>query len=411
MRTVGNIEQFLLQQNQLDPGDFISSADRDGIKTASVPFTFTISHTALSKASDIPQQCLQLPPTMTVGTVLQDENSGQNYAQPRVSYSLVADIELRSASDHQTTVSGNKEIPVWAFSAPNPPVNTHDFPAEFVETLYHPCRPNRLRKETFLVTMSTSEPPAITLTDRRLPGSTSCNIYITVTDTRLGSDGRRLLDVSQNIRLNFTPALRVKTFYSMYPFSKMPGQTMLSMRGPLRLHDELRTLPSNSYSNLRWQSKVIETHGQQAETLPAGAEVVAAVSIMIQVRAGLPPSFCSAVVSRQYSLILHCKFKGVHVDSFGLEVPLQVVYEPSKCYQGPQSIMPGSSPIADSGERTHSLQPVIHMGDEMAANLHSVRQQESRPSPPDYDTLTSVSQEHRQGRSTTRYSEIFTQSI
>lgn len=100
---------------------------------------------------------------MTVGSILQDEDSGLAYAQPKISYFLVADVEIRSDTGDKMTISGSKEIPIWSFSAPSPPVDTKDFPAEFVEVLHHPCRPNRLRKETFLVTVSSAEPSPLLL--------------------------------------------------------------------------------------------------------------------------------------------------------------------------------------------------------------------------------------------------------
>lgn len=319
---------------------------------------------------------------MTVGAVLQDENSGHDYAQPKISYSLVADIEVRSGSGHQITIYGSKEIPIWSFSAPSPPVDTKDFPAEFVEELYHPCRPNRLRKEKFLVTVSSAEPSPVGVVNRRTPGNATCKVFVTVADTRLGSDVHRLLEVSPKIRRSVTPALRIKTFYSISPFSRMPGLTMLTTTGPMRLHDELRTLPSTSYSNLIWHSTRADDHNHAAEALSAGAAVFTTVLMVLQMPPGLPPSFCSAVVSRQYSLIIQCKVKGVRVDSFGLEVPLQIFYDRSKSSQKLESPTSRSPIIAGSVERLISLQPTGRS--EADSTASPTPQQEYRLLPPDY---------------------------
>ncbi|ETN43758.1 uncharacterized protein HMPREF1541_11151 [Cyphellophora europaea CBS 101466] len=377
----GNKEQFLSQVHQLDPRDFCRVViDGSGTKATSAHFAFSISHAALTKAPNVPQQCLQLPPSMTVGAILQDENSGLDYAQPKIIYSLVANVEIRSGSGHQMTIYGSKEVPIWLFSAPSPPVDTRDFPAEFVEELYHPCRPNRFRKETFLVTVSSAEPSPVRFDNRRTRGNVTCKVVVTVADTRLGSDVDRLLELSPKIRLSVTPALRIKTFYSMSPFSRMPGQTMLTTTGRIRLHDELRTLPSISYSNLGWHSNQADVDDHEAQSL--GSAVFATVSMVLPIPPGLPPSFCSAVVSQQYSLIMQCKIKGVQVDTFGLEVPLQIFYDRSKSGQKLENGMSGSPLVADSLERSISQRSADRL--EGNGAVSPTLQQDHRLSPPDY---------------------------
>lgn len=376
-------KQFLAQIHQLTPADFVQGAtDGSGATRASAPFNFSISYAALTRSSDVPQQCLQLPPSMTVGAVLHDENSGHSYAQPRISYFLVADIEIRSGIGHSTTISGSREIPIQSFGAPSPPIDTRDFPAEFVEKLSRPCRPHRLRKETFLAIVSSSEPSPTKLMDRKTPGNATCKLSVTLADTRSGSDIGRLMEVSSNIRLSVTPALRIKTFYSVSPFSKTPGQTMLTINGPTMLHDELRKLSSTSYSNLGWHSESSSDRTHAIESLSASTAVFATVLVELRLPEGLSPSFCSAVVARQYSLILQCKLKGVQVDSFGLELPLQIFYGSLK---DPQKL--------DNAETGHTTAPTALEGSTVAqiverSEMHSSTvpsgQHESSPSPPDY---------------------------
>lgn len=352
------------------------------MSSASAPFDFSVSYAALTKTTNVPQQCLQLPPSMTVGAVLQEEGSGLTYAQPRITYSLVANVEIWSHSGNRLTMSASKEIPIWSTSAPSPPINTADFPAEYVERLYHACRPNRFRKETLLMTVSSAEPSPIVLINRSTVGDATCVVSVTLADTRLGSDVEHLLTICSRIRLSIIPALRIKTFYSITPFSRMPGQTMLTAEGPIRLHDELRTLSSATYSNLVWQTRRADGLGHSQEAVSAGTAVCSTVAVLLQTPQGISPSFCSAVVSRQYSLIMRCKVKGVSVQSFDLEVPLQISYGLSESRQMLDNPTSQSADVAASTEIPMYLQSTDHSDDNGISN--PISQQQHRLSPPDY---------------------------
>ena len=320
-------EQFLLQVHDLVAGDFIASTpDKNGDISLSASFDFHISNIVLSKASGIPQQCLQLPPSITVGTEIKDDHSAHTYAQPKISYSLVAEVDYESADGRRMRLSSMKEIPLWTFSTPSPPLDTKDFPTEFVETICHTCRPNRFRKETFLLRVSCREPTVVVLSNRKISGSTSCSIFIALEDTRLGYDISRLSVAAQSIAVKVAPTLRIKTFYSIQPFSQMPGQNMLATKRGTRLHDELRVSSSTSYSNLTWHNKADGTSQREAGIALMDCALLAQITVTIQLPAGLPPSFCSAVVARQYSLIVECNIRGVRVENFRLELPLQIVY-------------------------------------------------------------------------------------
>ena len=311
-----------------------------------VPFDFTISHRALTKGTDVPQQCLQLPPTLCVGPVLKDNVGGKSYAQPNIGYHLIAQAEIRNADQEPTTITATQEIPIWVSTAANPPFDTGDFPGEFVESQTFPCRLNRLRSDKYGMTLTTAEPPAVSFRDRNSQGVISSNVSIKIEDSWPGADPQQLMAKFNKIRLKIVLGLRSKTFYSTRPFPKLPGQSMLNINGPHRLYDEVMPLPPVKHPIRSWHIQNVpppspgpestqcrsgsdeqRSDQEQSRDMPTSVILLANVPIVAIVPMDLPPSFCSAVASRQYSLILKGKVLGVHVKDFVLEVPLQVVYD------------------------------------------------------------------------------------
>ena len=219
---------------------------------ATMPFDFTISRLVLTKGTHVLQQCLQLPPTLCLGTVFKDDVGGKSYAQPNIGYHLIAEAEIRNADQELTTITATQEIPIRVSRAANPPLDTRDFLGEFVESQTLSCRLNRLRSGKYGMTVTTAEPPAITFRDRNSLGTISSNVSIKIEDSRPGANSQRLMAMFHKIQVKIIPGLRAKTFYSTRPFPKMPGQSMLTINGPHRLYDEVMPLPSIKHVIRSW---------------------------------------------------------------------------------------------------------------------------------------------------------------
>ena len=141
---------------------------------------------------------------------------------------------------------------------------------------------------------------------------------------------------------------------------------MLTINGPHRLYDEVMPLPPVKHVIRSWYVQSIpfpslgadsgerrlgsdaqRSDQQQSENMPTCVILHANVPIVARVPMDLPPSFCSAVASRQYSLILKGKISGVHVKDFVLEVPLQIVYNIEKGHDEYSSYVVESLPCDD----------------------------------------------------------------
>ena len=208
----------------------------------------------------------------------------------------------------------------------------------------------------------------------------------------------RMVLLFSGLQITVSPVLRAKTFYTSQPFPMYPGQTMLTVNGPHRLHDQVLPLVASEHVVGSWQesSKICphplpsaQHSKDQArvrrsslrprrisqvpsrDTLDQTAMIEAILPVPIEIPGGLPPSFCSALASRQYSLILKCKVSKVHVRDFVLEVPLQVIYTLGKKIVHDES---GSMETPDETEiEDTALQQALR---ESSVNLtRSVRQE------------------------------------
>jgi hypothetical protein len=191
-----------------------------------------------------------------------------------------------------------------------------------------------------------TEPSAIKIRDLQVAGSTSIGLDIHIRPAEGKADTEKPLgQLPQSFRrliFNVDSTFRLKTF------ARNPGQTMLTTRGPIRLRDEFIKLQSILHAKPfeSWQRPLLDqppsylTVGETSpsarfdrrHTRSASAGLSSSwtphISVPIQTPAGLLPTFCSAVVARNYSIITRVKFSNAHAKPVTLEVPVQIIYSP-----------------------------------------------------------------------------------
>jgi len=322
----------------------------------SQPFRLVIPRWAILKTSGVPDQCLSLPPSLIVGKVLEGDQDGESYAQPNVSYCVKAAMVFQSTSSEPQTRVASRMIKVVPYSDTWPPTNIHDFPNEFVGSASNSYRTS-LFGNWYKMTLFMHEPPAASFTDNHSEVVVGAKIGIEVqplAGKAHNTNNNQLVESLKNLSFKVQPVLRSKTFYSTTPFAKLPGQTMLTITGPLRLHDKVMKLTAQSSKASSWNHRAnslmlpADRASSCSQTLsesalrrsisisgtPRGtnqAEIWSShISIPIVIPSQLPPTFCSAIASRQYSLIMQIKISSVSIKDFVLELPLQIVYSPQQ---------------------------------------------------------------------------------
>lgn len=183
-------------------------------------------------------------------------------------------------------------------------------------------------------------------------GHTILHIFVDVESLQSSSTRGQvgaLPPLLKDLKFKVEPALRFKTFYATTPF---PSQTLLRPEKNIRLQDGVMVLPSHNVAPTSWQYLEIyrrppyvdavrrptlprlRQSAASNETLPPKATSPkkwrATLEIPIETPASLTPTFCSAVVSRQYSLLVRINVGGINGQVYVLESPLQLVYSPSE---------------------------------------------------------------------------------
>lgn len=323
-------------------------------------FHFVIPRWATLNTENVPDQCLSLPPSLSAGVSYRRPGEEDEYAQPNIQYRLKARVNLNFLQDSilPRTLEALRTIVILPCSPPMPPTDTSDFPAEFINSASNTYRAF-LFGSWYTMTLSMQEPAAISLQSTQTRGSVNAILHVEIrapASVMDSTSAKRLPLSLKNLLFKIQPILRAKTFYSTQPFRKMPGQTMLTLKGSVRLKDEVMKLDAHDLKASSWQhdipdeapwlaevdrrsststrsasvSTIESTDGCKASPMAKDSPLVwsTRLSVPITVQPNLPPTFCSVTASRQYSLIMRIRVVGVSIKDFILEVPLQILYTP-----------------------------------------------------------------------------------
>jgi hypothetical protein len=337
--------------------------DNDGF-TYIATFHLIIPRWAVFQTDRVLDQCLSLPPSFSAGTPYRRPGEDCEYAQPNIHYRLRAQVKLNSHPDSipSTLLEASKTIIILPCSPPMPPTDTSDFPGEFITSASNTYRVF-LVGSWYVMNLSMEEPPAVCLQSTQTNGSIHAMIQVNI--RRSGSamnatSGKKLPLNLKNLLFKIQPVLRAKTFYSVERFRKLPCQTMLSIKGSMRLKDQVLKLDMQ-HLKASWQhhfpdevhsSAEVDRNSSKSARSASVSTVRSAnapeacfavgnspkvwstrLSMLIPLEPNLPPTFCCVNASRQYSLITRIRVSGIRTKDFVLEVPLQIVYAPNRAQE------------------------------------------------------------------------------
>lgn len=268
--------------------------------------------------------------------------------------------KLTSPDGEVKTAHGYKEITIMPCSAPLPPVDINDFPGEFISSVTQAFHASILGPH-YSMTLTMPEPPPILMSSMHGLHGSRLHFNVKVQATPGKKADRNLYSICsmlKNLKFSAQLALRAKTFYSTETFTTMPSQAMLGEDGPIRLHDSVVKISEVDVGSSSWRLIFLDDAPRYEEAVQGGlfspdpslsrpflcgsrqsttvsdesSAFVAwttSLEVPIELSGHLPPTFCSAYTSRQYSLIMRVRLKGARAKDFVLEVPLQIHYMPS----------------------------------------------------------------------------------
>lgn len=207
-----------------------------------IPYHFIIPKWTIGTNPRTPEQCLVLPPSLTASPSVQNTAS--------VSYHLNVTAETWLQGQESVEIStATKPVTVIPLTEERPPLETHDFPAEFVESVSRTVRTSILRTTIGTMKISICEPPALSYRLSSSGGSTSLSLHVDHQAKGNSKTCRRLMATGFSIH----SVIRVKTFRSTTPFPKVPSQALLTGRGKIRLADEVKPLAKQEIENCEWR--------------------------------------------------------------------------------------------------------------------------------------------------------------
>lgn len=334
---------------------------------------------------------------MSVGDVLEGHHN-EKYAQPRIDYSLFVVVRARVGDSPVRMRQTHREITFVPCSEASPPLDTTDFPGEFITSVTHAFRPSFLGPR-YSMTLGTSDPASFTivLSPERSKATLHLTAYVgSVVGSGPNNALHTLPKTLKGLRFVVQSIVRAKTFYTTRPFPVLPGQTMVSPDGKTRLHEAMLQMSPVELDSSLWQARFSDDMSSSKDSLPTGSQCssirgcdqvssgpantsrllaawTSSLSIPIELVGSLLPTFCSAISSRQYSLVVRIKVKGLSIKDFILEVPLQahrlpclssesVAQEGSPAWQESASLESGQqlqNPLSDDTVSASATSDVI----------------------------------------------------
>lgn len=339
--------KFLSQAHEILLSNISRRDSPPGAFVFEAPFYFIISRAIPCTNPDSPEQCLQLPPSLNLGEELVDQCTGTRFAQPRITYFLRAAVSF-ATGDHQVCKSLETILPITIapYTEELPPTETEDFPMEFKERESKVLRRSLMGGTLGKMNVSLQEPPALVYDTSSNDSSTMALMRLEFESTSASSN-----DVPKNLQgLSFTvfSLVRVKTFYSVKSFPRLPSQTLLGSFSKMRLRDGVIKLETQHVRDVSWGYRFSldsQTNATSAFQLSLASPItgvpengngrsepngkwISNWTIPIEVNGRLLPTFCSSLVARFYTLIVRVKVAGARPEAFDFEVPLQVIHTP-----------------------------------------------------------------------------------
>jgi hypothetical protein len=341
---VHNSFKFLSQAQDILPQNIIQATSAVEQPDYYSPFHFNIARYLASSSSNVPEHCLQLPPSLELGEVFVEQTTSERYAQPSITYQLRATVELIEEGI-PSLLKTSMPVILRAKTTEYPPTETEDFPSEFKEFESRVIRKTLTGRPLGTLAISIQEPPALKYGSHSSQSSTKGQLRMDFE----AADSSNASSTLKDMKFTLYSLIRVKTFYSVTPFPRLPSQSLLVSNDGFKLHDALIKLEGGRKYPVSWGHRnnmdkysISGSIGSTVGSPPAydaptkqqssphapvpDGKWTAIIEVPINLHTRVAPTFCNSLVARVYSLIVRLRISGVKSDFFDFEVPLQVVH-------------------------------------------------------------------------------------
>lgn len=272
--------------------------------------------------SDVHQQYLSLPPSLEMGATYVNAIDGLAYMQPLIKYSIEASVLPTESRRHCTAARiASRGINIMPIEYASPPLCTGitgKFPLRSTKIL----RQHLWSKSLGELEVSAVEPsPLNGLTSAPRASSTVC-LKLAFRPQHYYTTNPPPFEWSCEVQYR----ILAKTFYATFIFEEPPDVYMKS-NANIELHSKVVTAEKRSFKTSSWRLDRLSKHGTivQNERLPWMTRLF----VPINAPKTLLPTFLAQLAARKYSLWISVRIRDFYHNQLEVEVPLQVVFDPS----------------------------------------------------------------------------------
>jgi len=296
-----------------------------------LPFDFVIPNRLVAPLCNIPTQYLDLPFTMSQGSVQMGgaEIRGR-FEQPSVTYSLSVNSCVCNTRVHlKAEYWPWREIIIMPPSFPAPPLMISAYPEEYRTSSAQWLKKHYLGKTLSQVRASAEEPSPLDLSTTASRATTIAHVALEVGSS---SESNIAMVDKKNWTVCVKSFLRSRTFYTTKLLESVPNLYDLGKNPLLQLSTGVSDGETREISGLRWYSVSAAAGRPQWRS---------DLRIPISYFKNLLPTFLNPLSARRYSLVLQIEILGFKHSPVILEVPIQVVKTSSEFQTVPSYTLPG----------------------------------------------------------------------
>jgi len=290
--------------------------------THRLPFEFIIPNSLISARSDVAPEYLNLLPTVKEGPAFQRGNSQRLYMRPMIEYTLTASaMHIDSRKRYQC----KREINVMPLNAVAPPLQVEDFPRDYTLVSSKVLKRHRWSRPIGKLTISAMEPQPLNISTNAPRASTTASIKLFFEPCEARVCATRPYDWSIAVR----SFVRIRTYVTTRPFKEIPSQEIVETDPLVQLDSKATSASRRQCDTLPWRLHRLSPAG----TITTGLLATPWTSVLIvpvNASKNLLPTFLSPLSARRYILVLDLKVGGLSHGTLALEIPIQVIYDPSE---------------------------------------------------------------------------------
>lgn len=298
----------------------------EGLSVHRLPFAFTIPTELISSRSDVNPAYLTLPPTVREGQSYYGLATKQEYMQPRITYVITAvSTRFPRGTTSATKCRTKREVTVMPSIPASPPLQIEHFPHEYKTTCVKTLKRRVWNRPLGELTISAAEPKAFNISTSAPRASTVAAVKLLFQPCETHTPAA----TPYEWRLTVKSHLKVRTFYSTTPFTQVPTKESVKSEPLAEMTSSCTYREIRQCDTLSWRLHRLSSAGTIASDTLATPWTTTLI-VPVNASKALIPTFLNPLSARRYVLVLHITVDKIHHEAIVLEVPVQVICDPSQ---------------------------------------------------------------------------------